>query len=487
MDGRYLSGRWRARAGSITVSSMTRAPAPALLEDLYQLTMAQAYLAEGLADRRSVFELSFRRAPHGGTYALAAGIGPALDFIEGLRYGPEEIDYLRSLGFLRDDLLGRLAAFRFPGDVDAVPEGTVVFPGEPVLRVTAPILEAQLLETPLLNLIGFPTLVATKAARVCLAAGAAEVIEFGCRRAQGPDGALTATRAAFIGGASSTSNLEAGRLFGIPVKGTMAHSYVMAHPSEMEAFRAFARSLPGLAIVLIDTDDSLSSGLPHAIALARELRGQGGRLLGVRLDSGDLAAISRQVRAAFDAAGFPDVKVYASGDLDEERIEALVSAGAPIDSYGVGTRLAASEGDPALTCIYKLSAVEEAPGRLEPRMKRTDDPGKGTLPGAKSVRRLLDAAGLSTGDVLGLEDEEGPVPLPAPAVRSASLLAPAFRAGRRTAPLEDLRAVRDRARSSLESIPLPHRRLRDPRPYPVAISPALEALRERLASAGPPG
>ena len=228
-----------------------------------------------MAERRAVFELSFRKAPHQGVFALAAGIGPALDFIEALRFGQEEVGYLRSLGIFGEDLLALLGRLRFRGDVEAAPEGTVLFPREPVLRVSAPIIEAQLLETPLLNLVGFASLVATKAARLRFAAGAAEVMEFGCRRAQGPDGALTASRAAFIGGAASTSNLEAGRLWGIPVRGTMAHSYVLAFPSELEAFRAFARAFPGLAVLLIDAESTLESGLPRRPAASPGRCGRG--------------------------------------------------------------------------------------------------------------------------------------------------------------------------------------------------------------------
>jgi nicotinate phosphoribosyltransferase len=473
---------------------MEYSPAPPLLIDLYELTMAQAYLDAGIADRRAVFELSFRRPPHGGTFAVAAGIGLALELIEGLRLRLDDMTYIRSLGIFGGNLLDRLAEFRFQGDVEAVREGTVVFPREPILRVSGSILEAQILETHLLNLIGFSTLAATKAARIAEAAAPAEVVEFGCRRAQGPDGAVIATRASFIGGAFSTSNLEAGKRFRIPVKGTMAHSFVMAFPSEAEAFRAFARSFPGMAVLLIDTDDTVESGLPAAIAIAREMRARGERLAGVRIDSGDLAAIAREVRSALDAAGFPQVKIFASGDLDERGIAALAAAGAPIDAYGVGTRLASSDGDSALTCIYKLVAVEEAGGRLRSRMKRTDEPGKATLPGAKQVYRKIHASGSAAGDTIAL-DEEGDRPegwareargevtdVRAPAW--IPLLEPALRSGRRIAPPEDLGSARDRARGSLASIPLPHRRLDDPEPYPVTLSPGLERLARELGSPG---
>ncbi len=470
---------WRPARLSIRLALMEAIPAPPLLNDLYQFTMAAAYQDAGIAERRAVFELFYRTPPHGGTLAVSCGIGPALDFIEGFRFGIEEIAYLRSLGIFGEELFSRLEAFRFLGDVDAVLEGTVVFPREPILRVSAPILEAQLLETPLLNLVGFATLVATKAARVAAAAGPREVIEFGCRRAQGPDGALTASRASSAGGARSTSNLEAGRRFGIPVKGTMAHSFVMAFRSEIEAFRAFVRALPDQAILLIDTVNTLRSGLPNAITLARELRERGRRLLGVRIDSGDLAELSVKVREGLDRAGFPEVKIIASGDLDEERIAALVAARAPIDAYGVGTRLVTARGDPALTTIYKLSAMEEgpAPAPLAARMKWTDEPEKATLPGVKQVWRSFDASGAAAGDLIALEEEGSP------ARGSHPLLEPAFRAGRRVRSPEGLPAVQARAREDLARIPLPHRRLQAPIPYPVSLSPALEGLRTELGRA----
>jgi nicotinate phosphoribosyltransferase len=471
---------------------MVDLPAPPLLNDLYELTMAQSYLSAGLAGRRAVFELFYRRPPHGGGFALAAGIDAALDFVEGLRFGPAEIEYLASLGLFRDDLLRRLESFRFQGDIDALPEGTVVFPGEPILSVSAPILEAQVLETPLLNLVGFPTLVATKAARVVEAASPAEVVEFGCRRAQGPDGALTATRASFVGGCRSTSNLEAGRRFGIPVKGTMAHSFVLAFPSEIEAFRAFTGTYPRNAVLLIDTHHSLRSGLPNAITAGLELRKAGGRLLGVRIDSGDLAAIGFAARQALDAAGLNEVTVVASGDLDEHRIQALRAAGAPIDAYGVGGRLASSAGDTALTCVYKLVAVEEpGTGRLRGRMKETDDPEKATLPGKKQLFRELDGSGAARGDLLALDPGEEPALAESGSERVKArlpLLEPAFRSGVRLLRRRDLSEIQSRARKNLEAIPREHRRLVDPLPYPVRISPALSRLvKENRSSDEPAG
>jgi nicotinate phosphoribosyltransferase len=469
---------------SITLTLMESAPAPPLLNDLYQFTVASAYLDAGIAGRRAVFELFYRSPPHGGRLAIACGIGPALDFLDGFRFGGEEIEYLRSLGMLGERLLSRLRSFRFGGDVDAVLEGTVVFPREPILRIAAPILEAQLVETPLLNLVGFATLIATKAARIAAAAGPKEVLEFGCRRAQGPDGALTASRAAFAGGAGSTSHLEAGRRFGIPVKGTMAHSYVCAFPSEVEAFRAFARACPEKPVFLIDTVNTIHSGLPAALAVAGELRAAGRSVAGVRIDSGDLSKIAPAVREGLDRAGFPEVMIFASGDLDDEKIAALETGRAPIDGYGVGGHLVTAHGDPALTAVYKLAAMEEgsATGRLLARMKWTDDPGKATLPGVKQAWRGFGESGLAAGDRLALVEEA-----PTEGGTFRPLLEPAFRAGRRVRPPEPLLTVKARARDSLAQVPEIHKRLRNPIPYPVTISQKLEELRmeeSRKAKAG---
>ncbi len=447
--------------------------APALLNDLYQFTMAQAYLDEGIARRKACFELFFRRAPAAGGFILAAGIGPVLDFVEGFRLGRDEVGYLRSLGIFGAPTLERLARFRFHGDIDAVPEGTLVLPGEPILRVAGPIFEAQLLETPLLNLVGFASSVATRAASIKDAAGSAEVMEFGCRRAPGPDGAVTASRAAFIGGCDSTSNLEAGRRFGIPVRGTMAHSFVLSHRSEHEAFRAYARAFPEGTVLLVDTIDTIRSGVPNAIAVAREMEARGDRLRAVRIDSGDLGAIAERSRELLDAAGLAGVKIIASGDLDEDRIRALRERRAPIDVFGVGTKLVTGQGDGGLSCIYKLVAIEGRGGRMEPRKKRSDDPGKATLPGMKQVYRLYGADGLARGDCLDLARTRGRVPEGV----ARPLLRPMFRRGKRVEPSRPLAEIQAAARASIEEIPLRYRRANRPATYPVRISPAIRRLR----------
>ncbi|TLM67316.1 MAG: nicotinate phosphoribosyltransferase, partial [Deltaproteobacteria bacterium] len=315
-------------------------PIPALMTDLYQLTMLAGYLREGLSERPAAFDLYFREAPYRGSYAIFAGLQPALDYLAGVRFTPEELAYLERLALFDRRFLAFLRDFRFRGRVTAPREGEVVFPGEPLLTVEGTLAEAQLVETALLNIINFQTLVATKAARLTVAAGGAEVIEFGLRRAQGPDGALSVARAAAVGGVRSTSNVRAGQLYDLPVRGTHAHSWVMAFPDELAAFRAYAEAFPDSSVLLVDTFDTLTSGIPHALVVAGELRAQGHELRGIRLDSGDLAYLSREARRRFDAAGFPGVKIVASNELDEEVIAAIRADGGCIDIYGVGTRLA---------------------------------------------------------------------------------------------------------------------------------------------------
>lgn len=327
---------------------MTASP---LFTDLYQLTMMQGYFAHGVHAQEAVFDLYFRRLPFHGGYAVWAGLEPALDLLEGLCFSGDDLAYLESLGLFTPDFLEALRGWRFTGRVTAFREGRAVFPHEPLLTVTAPLWEAQLVETALLNTLNFQTLVATKAARCVLAASVSphggQVVEFGARRAQGPDGALSATRAAFVGGAVGTSNVEAGRLYGIPVTGTHAHAWVESFPDELAAFRAYAELYPDATTLLLDTVDTLRSGLPNALTVARELRAAGHELKGVRLDSGDLAYLSRSVRAAFDAAGFGDVRIVASNDLSESVIASIIAEGGRVDVYGVGTQLVTAGGEGA--------------------------------------------------------------------------------------------------------------------------------------------
>ncbi|RMF46081.1 MAG: nicotinate phosphoribosyltransferase [Deltaproteobacteria bacterium] len=461
-----------------------------LLTDLYQLTMLAGYHAEGMAETPAVFDLFFRDIPYRGGYAVFAGLDPALRALEGLRFEADEIDHLASLNIFTADFLDWLAGFSFEGDVDAPEEGTPVFGNQPLLTVRAPLAQAQLVETLLLNIINFQTLVATKAARISRAAGGAPVLEFGLRRAQGPDGAMSVARAACIGGVRSTSNVLAGKVFDLPVKGTHAHSWVMAFDSELEAFRAYARSFPDHCILLVDTVDTLKSGLPNAITVARELRQQGHELFGIRLDSGDLAWLSRQARAMLDEAGFPEVRIVASNELDEEVIHTIRDEGGCIDIYGVGTRLAtcAGEGGGALGGVYKLVAID---GR--PKMKLTSDISKATLPGPKTVWRLYRPDGSYLQDVItvaGEEPQQGETVYDPVNPAHFRMLDEPFEArplartrmqgGRRTNPSPTLSQLADRCQTELDRLPEGTLRMTNPHRYKVSISDSLHQLREQL-------
>jgi len=347
----------------------------ALMTDLYELTMLAGYFDEGMHEKPAVFDLYFRNPPYKGNYAIFAGLEPALEYLSGLRFTEEDLDYLKTLGIFKPAFLDFLRDFRFRGKVTAPPEGTAVFPNEPLLTVEGTLAEAQYVETALLNLINFQTLVATKAARLTLAAGDGEVVEFGLRRAQGPDGGLSVARAACVGGVRSTSNVQAGQAFGIPVKGTHAHSWIMAFPDELTAFRAYAECFPDSCILLVDTYGTLESGLPNALTVARELREKGHEMLGIRLDSGDLAYLSKEARRMFDEAGFPDVRIVASNELDEYLIQSMRTEGSRVDIYGVGTKLAScgGEGGGALGGVYKLVRFDGLP-----KVKVTSDIAKAT-------------------------------------------------------------------------------------------------------------
>lgn len=458
-----------------------------LLTDLYELTMLAGYFEHSMANKPAVFDLYFRTNPFVGGYAVFAGLEPALTCLEQLRFTSEEIDYLRSLGLFSARFLDFLSTFRFAGTVVAPPEGTVVFANEPLLTVSGALTEVQLVETVLLNLINFQTLVATKAARICHAAGEGEVIEFGLRRAQGPDGGLSASRAACIGGATGTSNVLAGMTFALPVRGTHAHSWVQSFADELTAFRAYAAVFPDSSVLLVDTYDTLKSGLPNAITVARELREQGHELRGIRLDSGDLAYLSREARRMLDEAGFPGVRILASNELDEQVIDSIRLEGGRVDLYGVGTKLAtaAGTGGVALGGVYKLVAID---GR--PKMKITSDPAKATLPGCKRVLRAVGSAGEYIQDVVCLEDDEvnagttvyDPVnPLQQTSlpgdVRLVDLRRTVMADGRRTLEPEPLATMAARCRQDLALLPQGCRRFVNPHRYKVSISPKLKALR----------
>jgi nicotinate phosphoribosyltransferase len=433
-----------------------------LLVDLYELTMAESFVAEGMAEREATFSLFFRRLPDGWGYALAAGLEDALRYVTGLRFAEDELAYLEETGRFGPGLLDRLRSFRFSGRVRAVPEGTAVFPNEPLLEVTAPLVEAQILETMLVNEIHLQTLVASKAARSVEAAGGRLLVDFSLRRTHGGEAGVKVARASHLAGFDATSNVLAGRLYGIPTSGTMAHSYVESFPDELEAFRAFARSYPDDAILLVDTYDTLE-GTRRAVMVARELAAEGHRLRGVRLDSGELAELSRGVRAILDEAGFEDALVFASGGLDEQEISDLVAAGAPIGGFGVGTKMGVSADAPFLDLVYKLVELD---GR--PVLKLSAD--KATLPGPKQVWRVRHGA-VAAYDALGLESghREG-----------EPLLRDVVRDGR-SVWSESFAAIRERARHERESLPDGVRAL-DGAPYDVRVDPELEELRARLAA-----
>ena len=376
-----------------------------LLTDLYQLTMMSGYLKNGKQNDIAVFDLFFRRNSV-ITYSVTAGLEQAIAYIRSIRFTEEDIAYLRSLGLFEKPFLDYLRTFRFTGDVFAVPEGTVVFPEEPILTVRAPLLEAQFVETALLNIVNHQTLIATKAAKIAYAAAGGEVMEFGLRRAQGPDAGVYGARAAVIGGCGSTSNVLAGRLFGIPVSGTHAHSWVMNFPTEYEAFKAYAHLFPDACLLLVDTYDTLKSGVPNAIRVFKELRAAGHEPKGIRLDSGDLAYLSKRAREMLDEAGFEKAVICASGDLDERVIASLKNQGAKIDLWGVGTKLITSADLPALGGVYKLAAVQAPGGGMIPKIKLSDNSDKITNPGFKQVYRVYDKkTGKARADLIALRGE----------------------------------------------------------------------------------
>jgi nicotinate phosphoribosyltransferase len=469
-----------------------------LLNDLYQLTMAYAHWKEGTADREAVFHLFFRKNPFGGGFVVACGLALAVEYIESLHFREDDLEYLGSLRgndgapLFEAGFLEYLRHLSFCCDVDAIPEGTVVFAHEPLIRVKGPILVAQLLETPLLNLVNFQTLVATKAARMRIAAGEDSIVEFGLRRAQGIDGGLAASRAAYAGGCDGTSNLLAGKVFGIPVKGTHAHSWVLSFDTELEAFEAYARALPNNCVFLVDTYDSLE-GVRHAVQVGRKLREQGHEMIGVRLDSGDLAYLSREARKILDDGGFPKASILASNELDETIITSLKhEQGARIGVWGVGTRLVVAHGDPALGGVYKLSAVRDPGGPWEYRVKLSEQAAKTTNPGIQQVRRYVQD-GEYAGDLIYDEPTglpEAPVMVdPLDMTRRKAiptgtvgedLLVPVFRQGRRVYDPPGLEEVRRRVREQLAGFHGGVKRFVHPHRYPVGLELGYFDLKTRL-------
>ncbi len=469
-----------------------------LQTDLYQLTMAAAYWHAGKAEQESVFHLFFRRLPFLGGYAIAAGLEPALEWMEAFRFRKEELEYLAGLRtkvdtpLFRRDFLNYLGELRLKLDIDAIPEGEAVFAHEPLLRVEGPILHAQLVETALLNILNFQTLVATKAARICGAAAGGPVIEFGYRRAQGPDGGLSASRAACIGGCKGTSNVLAGQRYGLPVLGTHAHSWVMSFDDESEAFDRYAEAMPDNSTLLVDTYDTLG-GVDHAITTARLLRQRGHELNGIRLDSGDLAWLSQQARAKLDAAGFPEVKIVASNDLDEHIIESLRHQGARIDIWGVGTNLVTAADQPALGGVYKLGALRSEDGTWQPRIKLSEQMAKSSIPGRLQVRRF-EENGLLMADAIydldrGIPDEQVEIVDPGDTSRSKlipagtafhDVLQPVMRDGKRVTAPELLDMIRSRCKETVAKLHPGTTRLVNPHTFPAGLEQGLHDARELL-------
>ncbi len=379
-----------------------------LLTDLYELTMMQGYFKNKTANETVIFDLFYRSNPCGNGYSIMAGLEQAIKYIKELHFTRNDIEYLRSLNMFDESFLDYLGDFKFTGDIYAIPEGTVIFPREPLVKVIAPIMEAQLVETALLNIINHQSLIATKAARVCYAAKGNGVMEFGLRRAQGPDAGIYGARAAMIGGCIGTSNVLAGELFDVPVKGTHAHSWIMSFPDEYTAFKTYADIYPQACTLLVDTYDTIKSGVPNAIRVFTEMREAGIPLknYGIRLDSGDLAYLSKKARKMLDDAGFTDAVISASNDLDEYLIESLKAQGAAITSWGVGTNLITAKDNPAFGGVYKLAAIQDKEGNFIPKIKLSENTEKVTNPGNKKIYRIYDKeTGKIKADLICMDDE----------------------------------------------------------------------------------
>lgn len=460
-----------------------------LLTDLYQLTMAYGYWKKGMAEQEAVFHLYFRKNPFQGGYTISAGLEHAVQYLQELQFGEEDLAYIASLKgshgqpLFEQQFINYLREMRFTCSVDAIPEGTAVFPGEPLVRVRGPLLQAQLVETPLLTIINFETLIATKAARIADAAKGDQVIEFGMRRAQGIDGALSATRAAYIGGVAATSNLLAGQLYNIPVKGTHAHSWVQAFETEEEAFLAYGQAFPQDSVFLVDTYDTLE-GVRNAIIVAKKLQPTGFIFGGIRLDSGDLTYLSKEARKLLDAAGFTDTSIVASNDLDEHIITSLKQEGAKINVWGVGTKMVTAYDQPALGGVYKLAALRRQGGEWEYKVKLSEQRAKTSTPGMLQVRRFKD--GVFIADMIYNELESRPEhiqivdPLDStrrksisPGTASEDLLVPIFDAGKLIYELPELLTIKARTKSQLDSLHESIRRYLNPHSYPAGLEGSL--------------
>ena len=466
----------------------------ALLTDFYQMTMSYGYWKAGLDRKEAVFHLFFRKTPFRGGFTIAAGLEAVIHFLENFRFNDSDLSYLAHLlgpdgnPYFSQDFLDYLSKLKFTGQIDAVPEGTVVFPYEPILRIQGPLIECQLLESPILNLINFPTLIATKAARMCLAAKGEPILEFGLRRAQGIDGALTASRAAYLGGCDSTSNLLAGKLFGIPVKGTHSHSWVMVFEDDLEAFQTYAKILPNNCVFLVDTYNTLE-GVKKAIQVGKWLKKQGKKLLGIRLDSGDLAYLSIKSRALLDQAGFQDAVIVASNELDETLISELKRQGAQITVWGVGTNLVTAKDQPALDGVYKLSAIRDSGGEWKYKLKLSEQMEKVSNPGILQVKRFF-IDNENVADVI--YDVQHPIkedcqivdPLDPTRVRiipkgvqSKDLLEPIFRDGQCIYQIPSLQEARQNTKQELGRFHVGIKRFLNPHLYVVGMEKSLYDLK----------
>lgn len=461
-----------------------------LLTDLYELTMMNGYYLHGKQDEIAVFDVFFRQNEL-ITYSLAAGLEQAVDYCLNLNFGEDEIVYLKSLGIFDPGFLEYLKTFKFTGDIYAVPEGTVVFPGEPIFTVKAPVMQAQLIEAAVLNIINHQTLIASKAAKVCAAAKGDNVMEFGLRRAQGPDAGIYGARAAIIGGCTSTSNVLAGQMFGVKVSGTHAHSWVMDFPSEYEAFKAYSETYPDATLLLVDTYDTLKSGIPNAIKVFDELKAKGKRPLGIRIDSGDLAYTTKRAREMLDEAGYPDAIICASGDLDERLVQSLKQQGAKINSWGIGTKLITSADMPALGGVYKLAGIEKD-GKIIPKIKVSDNSAKITNPGFKTIYRIYDKkTGKAEADLIALRDEKfdftKPITLTHPTERwktitftdyiARELPIKAVENGKLAYKTPSIKEIADYAKKETETFWDEYKRLDQPHIFKVDLSDGLYALK----------
>ena len=471
-----------------------------LLTDLYELTMMQGYFKEKDANETVIFDAFYRSNPDGNAFAICAGLEQVIEYIKNLHFEPEDVEYLRSTGLFSEDFLDYLLHFKFSGDIYAIPEGTVMFPREPMIKVIAPIMEGQLVETAILNIMNHQSLIATKTSRIVYAARGDGIMEFGLRRAQGPDAGIYGARAAMIAGCVGTSNVLAGQIFDVPIKGTHAHSWIMSFPDELTAFRAYAKLYPSACTLLVDTYDTLDSGVPHAIQVFTEMREAGIPLTnyGIRLDSGDLSYLSKKARQMLDEAGFPDAVISASNDLDEYLINSLKMQGATITSWGVGTNLITSKNCPSFGGVYKLAAIKDRhTGEFIPKIKLSENSEKVTNPGNKTIRRIYDRKnGKIIADLICLVDEVfdenkslllfDPIEtwkktLLAPGTYTMrELLVPIFKDGQCVYETPKVMEIRDYCRKEQETLWDESRRLVNPHEVHVDLSNELWHMKNQL-------